>query len=258
MNGKTVELQRARRRYKALLRERQSLASSGSIDPVVEDEIRKLEDTHAELRPPLPPPRPDHAVAASPPLVSSTTGEEGAKQSSSGARTVSPSRELQPKSSTQQPFAPIEKWCVTDLDTGPKPHTPHARGGVQPPARRDGHLVLFLLRLFNETHQRSLLGCRNCVAIASLSIAVAVLHCTVLDPSSRMGSLVTPSLLCCLVHANNLAALFMKHPQRLSVPALVVYVCFDVVPSIALDVVAYHLSLTLMGFCGARPVSFAC
>ncbi|KAG5488108.1 hypothetical protein LSCM1_08173 [Leishmania martiniquensis] len=258
MNDNSVELQRARRRYKALLRERESLASSGAIDPVVQDEIRKLEGNYAELRPPLRPPLPDHWVAPSPPTVPSATSKETETLSSIMTCTVSPSSELQLKHSMQQPCVPTEKRCVKDVDEESKNHTAQSHAGVQPPAGRDSCFVLFLLRLFNEAHQKSLLGRRNCAAIVFLSIAIAALHCTVLDPSSMIGSLVTPSLFCCLVHAHNLASLYASQRQRLSVPMLVVYVCFDAVPSIALDVVIYHLSLTLMGFCGVRPASFAC
>ncbi|KAI5686247.1 hypothetical protein MNV84_00157 [Leishmania braziliensis] len=256
MNNSAVELQRARRRYKVLLREREALASRGTSDPVVEDEIHKLEANHTGLRPPSSSPLPDHSVAASVPVATSASSEELAKPSSYVARSVSPSTKLHLKTLTLQPRVSKDKLCVGTLVAEQQTHVTPSRVDEQPLAMLSGRLVLFFLRLFNESHQKSFLGCWNCVAIVALSVAVAVLHCTVLDPSSTVGTLITPSLLCYLVHANNLAVLYTQRRQQLSLPMFIVYVCFDAVPSLALDLVVYNLSLTLMGFYGVRPVSF--
>ncbi|CAC9436613.1 hypothetical protein CGC20_4350 [Leishmania donovani] len=258
MSESTAELQRARRRYKALVRERGSLASSGASDPVVEEEIRKLEEKYAELKPHSPPPLPGHCTATSAPVAPSATSEEVAKPSLTMAPSASPSTELHLTPSMPQPCAPTDELRVEAVDTDHQARAAQSRAGAQLPAKLGSHLVLFFLRLFNETHQKSLLGCWNCAAIVALSIVVAVLHCTVLDPSSTAGSLITPSFLCCLVHASNLASLYTQHRRRLSAPMLVVYVCLDAVPSLALDLVVYNLSLTLMGFYGLHPASFVC
>ncbi|KAG5512293.1 hypothetical protein JKF63_07815 [Porcisia hertigi] len=259
MNVSTVEVQRARRRYKALLRERESLASSGSSDPVVEDEIRKLEERYSELKSSLLQPLPNNFPATLAPVAHSATSEEPAKPlSSSVAPSASLSSELHLTHSNPGPCAQSDELCVKALDTQHQPHTAPSRAGAHPPARPEGYLILFFLQLFNESRQPSLLGCWNCAVIATFSMAIALLHCILLDPSSTIGSILTPSRLCCLVHAKNLASLYRRANRPLCVPMLIVYVCCDVVPSFALNMVVYKVSLTLMGFYGVRPLSFAC
>ncbi|CBZ23019.1 conserved hypothetical protein [Leishmania mexicana MHOM/GT/2001/U1103] len=258
MSESTVELQRARRRYKALVRERGSLAGSGASDPMVEEEIRKLEEKYAELKPHSPSPLPDHRAATSAPVAPSATREEVANPSVPMAPSASSSTERHPAPTLPQPCAPVDELCVEATPADAQARAAQLRAGAQLPPKLGSHLVLFFLRLFNETHQKSLLGCWNCAAIAALSIAVAVLHCTVLDPSSTAGSLVTPSFLCCLVHASNLASLHTQRRRRLSAPMLAVYVCLDAAPSLALGLVVYNLSVTLMRLYGVHPAPFVC
>ncbi|GET85390.1 hypothetical protein, conserved [Leishmania tarentolae] len=256
MSQNTVELQRARRRYKALARERESLAISGSSDPMVEEEIRKLEEKYAELKPHSSPSLLSHCTAISASDVHPATREEVAKPCSS-VELSSSSVEMHIKPSMLQFCAPKNE-LGGEVMGADQAGGAQSRAGAQLPAKLSNHFVLFLLCLFNETHQKSLLGCWNCVAITALSITVAVLHCTVLDPSSTVGSLITPSFLCYLVHANNLASLYTQRRRRMSIPMLIVYICLDAVPSLALDLVVYNLSLALMGLYGVRPASFAC
>ncbi|KAK7194853.1 hypothetical protein NESM_000406300 [Novymonas esmeraldas] len=273
MNTETVELQRARRRYKALLRERETQVATGTVDPVVAAEIMKLEEKHAELRPPAAPsqtpptPEAQHPVPPASPSPQAAACAPGAEAGVAAVRL--PSIKLAVKPPALQPCAPPD-----DDESRGAIATRPATGASPPAVRLDGYLVMFLFRVFNETQQRSQLGQRNGAAVAALSAAVAVWHCTLLDPSSAAGALMTPSLMCCLVHTHNLLSLYMQqqqqqqqqqqhHPsapgrRRLTVPLLLVYVCLDVVPSLALALAAYHVTVTVLGLVGARPASFSC
>lgn len=114
------------------------------------------------------------------------------------------------------------------------------------------------MRLSSESQHGSLLGRWNCAAIAILAALVAVLHCTVLDPSSLIGAALTPSLLCCIVHVNHLVSLCVRRQKRLNAAMLVVYVGLDAIPSLALSLAVYNVTWTVLGLRGVRPASFSC
>lgn len=117
---------------------------------------------------------------------------------------------------------------------------------------------MFALQLFNERHQRSMMTPLNVVAIAVLSAAAAIAHCTVVDPVSVAGSLLSPSLLTLLVHANALCGVYVRRKRRFTAPMLVVYTFFDILPSLGLGIVCYNLELIALELYGFRRASSAC
>jgi hypothetical protein len=269
METSSPQLQRAKRRYSALLRERATLATSGKSDPLTEDEITKLEAEYPELIPA----NTEHEESsnkcrASPPLP---TGEAVTKtrtnDSVAGPNSRSQFPAMHPSSQSRlRKAAPPSLFIQTPPQSSPLRCSLSAdaplRLSEDPQAKQaftnKCFMMMFALQLFNERRQKSMMTRCSIVTIALLSLAAAVAHCIVVDPMSILGSLLSPSLLTLLVHANALCGVYMRRKRRFTAPMVVVYTIFDVFPSLGLGIVCYNLGLIVLGSYGFRRLSFAC
>ncbi|KPI87830.1 hypothetical protein ABL78_3057 [Leptomonas seymouri] len=261
MENTAVQLQRARRRYKELLRERANLALFGESDPLMEDKIEMLERTYPELV---------HANTECPEGESKRKASSSSPADSSSSKAKASTHNAAPISRSLSSFPaaqPSTQVCLRgsaapslQMHTPPFPNPlPCALSADALPrclahtctSRADRHIyfMMLALRLFNEWHQKWMMTRLNVGAIALLSAAVALVHCTIFDLAFIPGSLLTPSVLTLLLHANALCGVYLQRRRRFTAPMLIVYTIFDAFPSLGLGVVSYNLSRMVLGCC---------
>ncbi|KPA73688.1 hypothetical protein ABB37_09617 [Leptomonas pyrrhocoris] len=271
METAAAQMQRAKRRYTAFLRERANLALSGKSDPLTEDEIGKLEKEYPELV---------RVVSeggesainckSSPPLpAKDSCGEARAITHNAAPNSIpsfsAPAVQLSSKARLRKSAPPLLL-----MQTRPLPNSlprslsadalqRHSRSVHASPANENNYsMMMFALQLFNERHQKSMMTRLSVVATALLSVAAALAHCTVVDPASTPGSLLSPSLLTLLVHANVLCGVYVRGRRRFTAPMLIVYAVLDIIPSLGLGIVFYNLGLIALESYGFRRASSAC
>lgn len=236
----------ARRRYRALLREQKSLAAAEAGDELVNSELAKLEAQFPQLKELDANPTPDAAgekttaeptAATSPPrLPSLFQSGQTPPQFTCGTEGVAASAESQPTNTEIRRPSPAEV--------------------KRPP---EGIAAsLFVLRLYNETHQRSVFGPVNFMKMMVMGALNAAFHFFVANPCTPLGAQLVPSVFCSVAHLYILYSLFLKRRARFSVPMLLVYSVLDFIPSMVSAFVAYTVTLSSLSLAFSRKVSFQC
>lgn len=256
MNSKEGDFVNARRRYRALLRERNRLEAEGTVDHEVSTELAKLEVQFPELNPEAPRPAstpadagadasaelgsPKESLTSAPPSLSAADPDAGGVRVTSVRRTAS---NLPALVITTDP-----RHAATALSggkTGKRPHRTYA-------------MSIFALQVYNEANRRSVFGPLNFLKLGVLAVANAGFHVFVDGPCSMVGSQISPSLFCTVMHVYNLYPLFVKRPARVSFPMLLVYVTFDFFPSMLSIFVVHRFAVSFLSLLFSRPVSFQC
>ncbi|KEG11699.1 hypothetical protein DQ04_02361110 [Trypanosoma grayi] len=230
---------RARRRYRALLREAQNLELQGRTDEKLTVELQRLEQEFPMLRERVGP------------------AEDGSKTENDAPQTEDVSKQLPvaaaPSSGAPSGTESLAKQCA-EQSAAPPPYrsalpTRHTNGDYGTKKRNNdpstvGCTGFFCcaLSLWGEAHLPTSFGVFSYAKIMFFSILAAILHRYVVDPSSTVGKAISPVLIGLLVHAQGLIALQRKRPGRISMTMLIVYFIFDVLPSIVLVFVVYVLT----------------
>ncbi|KAL7703390.1 hypothetical protein N2W54_003006 [Lotmaria passim] len=271
MEKTSLELQRAKRRYKALQRERATLAVSGKTDPLTEAEIQKLEKEYPELvQADTEGPESTFRCKVSSPLAaneSSSELESSTTDAAPNSRSTSSSPAAQPSSQLRlRKSAPPS--LIMQTPVLPTPPSSSQRADAITSNEEDAHkrhaglgnyfMIMFALQLFNERHQKPIMTRLHVIVVALLSVAAAAAHCTFVDPVSIPGSLLSPSLFALLVHANAVCGVYVRRKRRFTAPMLIIYTVFDIFPSLGLSIVCYNLGLIALECYGFQRASSAC
>lgn len=239
MDTSSVGFQRAKRRYKVLVREKQALLATSRSDAMVDEEIRKLENEFPMLLGDEKPSQNISNVVSSeltafvPEVVKGSSATCHVSGEEATFNMVGPVSSL-----AERPDVQHRKSTDATPSAVPKKFSELERY----------KMLMFALQVFTAAHQRSRLGRINCTVIALLSVTIAVVHRAFIDPTSSLGCLLNPSLLCLLVHANNVCGAFLTR-RRFSVPIFVVYLVLDVIPSLGMCIAFYGLTMIFMNLC---------
>lgn len=264
------ELQRAKGRHIALLCERTTQDVSEASHQRIDDEISVLESAY----PVLVRSAAENTGCAincqpSPSFyqgMSSSRACIGTNSAASHFSSLRSSPAPQPSAQTRlRKSAPPSLVMQTPASTAPlhalsteaRPKSAE-QARKRPSGATGDFMIMFALQLFNERQQKSMAGHAVIFAIALVSVATALAHCTIVDPASVTGSLLSPSLLTLLVHSNTLCGLYVRGKRRFTAPKLIIYTVCDIVPSLGLSVMAYNLGLIALELYGFRRASFAC
>ncbi|CCW64203.1 unnamed protein product [Phytomonas sp. EM1] len=239
----------AKRRYKVLLREKNS-KPSGSVDPLLATELKALEEKFPDLiqlsgitteRDVLP-----SLLTANDKASNHRDGVTSLDSYEEGDSTVLQNSPPQISNSTDSP-APARN---------DEEHSPRLKEKNE--LKRLFLLATFVLDLYNKFHERSAFDPLSYMKVLFFSIANALFHVFVCDPCSILGVNVMPSLFCCMIHLTNLYSLCIRQKDRMLFTMLLAYICLDFVPSLVTSSVFYLLTISFLNKLIAMNLHFQC
>ncbi|ORC91217.1 uncharacterized protein TM35_000062220 [Trypanosoma theileri] len=235
-----VQLLRARRRYRALLREANELEERGQKDETVDLELEKLECEYPVLKEIRGPVKEISSMGSN-----NTKTETKEKQSCEDVshpilttgNSPGPVRNASVGSSMVTESLSRDESNQRSNDI-PKQDRPE----IVPSLGRGVNFVFSALSLWNEAHLPSSLSISSYLIILAITIGIAFLHMHGIDPNTPYGRFFSPVLFASLVHIGTLFSIHLKSPGRISKAMLLIYFVFDYLPSLVFIFVVYVLA----------------
>ncbi|EKG05473.1 hypothetical protein TCSYLVIO_003452 [Trypanosoma cruzi] len=231
---------RARRRYRALLRQAESLQKLGQIDETLSVELQKLEQEYPDLKKAL------GSVEGGIRLnTDCAINKDKTEKKFFSEKTATITASTCP---TEEKKQDLDSHLASPAGhfTDELKHTDFSNDRMKrkPTARFGGGVAFFscAVNIWTESHLPSLFSIFSYITITLLTILVAFLHRYFVDPCSLVGKSISPLLLSYLVHFQGLALIHLKRPERISRAMLLVYLVFDVLPSMLFVFFVYMLT----------------
>ncbi|EKF32380.1 hypothetical protein MOQ_003770 [Trypanosoma cruzi marinkellei] len=231
---------RARRRYRALLRQAESLQKIGQIDATLSVELQKLEQEYPDLKKALGSVEGGIRLSTNCAINKETTEKKLFIEKTATVTTSTCPTEEKKQDFDSHSASPAGHF------TDELKHTDSANDGEKrkPAARFSGGVAFFscAVNIWTESHLPTSFSIFSYITITLMTIFVAFLHRYFVDPCSLVGKSISPLLLSYLVHFQGLFLVHLKRPERISRAMLLVYLVFDVLPSMLFVLFVYMLT----------------
>ncbi|RNF23146.1 uncharacterized protein Tco025E_02894 [Trypanosoma conorhini] len=230
---------RARRRYRTLLRQAQSLEKLGQTDETLTTELQRLEQDYPSLKERAGCVEGGTGLSVDPVKSQETSEPKLTSRTPFTFSAASPSAKEKHHnyaSSSASPEAsvigkPKHADCVGE-----------ERSGAASSITGGASFLFCAATIWSEAYLPTSFSVFSYYLITLLTIIILLLHRYVVDPSSMLGQFISPVLFSCLVHLRGLFLIHLKTPGRISRAMLLVYLFFDLLPSMVFVFLVYTLT----------------